>query len=81
MWSLRKTKIKLWLFWENGTFKEDMLRNTLKTLKLQVDKTYWYIYHDLNYFQKENLGRSPHCFWGGFQFFTSPQVSSILKIK
>ena len=34
MWSLRKTKIKLWLFWENGTFKEDMLRNILKTLKL-----------------------------------------------
>ena len=43
MWSLRKTKIKLWLFWENGTFKEDMLRNILKTLKLQVDKTQLYL--------------------------------------
>ena len=43
MWRLRKTKIKLWLLWENGTFKEDMLRNILKTLKLQVDKTQLYL--------------------------------------
>lgn len=57
MWILRKTKIKLWLLWENIIFQEKMFNKyTKKILKLQVDKTYQCIYDDLNYFKGKKIG-------------------------
>lgn len=52
MWIFRETKIQLWSLGK-PIFKENMLINTLKVLKMQADKIYWYIYDDLNYFEEK----------------------------